>query len=92
VFSGKKPPVSSTKGAHGHCLGAAGAVEAAFTVAALRAQRLPPTLRFKEADPGVEFDFIPDVSRPATIGHAVSQSFGFGGNNGALVFSHPDAV
>ncbi len=92
VFSGKKPPVSSTKGAHGHCLGAAGGVEAAFTVAALRAQRLPPTLRFSEADPGVEFDFIPRVSRPAAIGHAVSQSFGFGGNNAALEYSHPDAV
>jgi 3-oxoacyl-[acyl-carrier-protein] synthase II len=92
VFTGKKPPVSSTKGAHGHCLGAAGGVEAAFTIAAMRAQRLPPTLRFSEADPGVEFDFIPEVSRPAAIGHAVSQSFGFGGNNGALVFTHPDAV
>ena len=92
VFKDKRPPVSSTKGAHGHCLGAAGAVEAAFTVAALTRQRLPPTLRFTAPDPGVEFDFIPRVSRAAAIGHAVSQSYGFGGNNAALVISHPDAV
>lgn len=92
VFTGKKPAVSSTKGAHGHCLGAAGAVEAAFTVAALGRQRLPPTLRFTRPDAGVEFDFVPVHSRAASIGHAVSQSFGFGGNNAALVLSHPDAV
>lgn len=92
VFTGRKPPVSSTKSAHGHCLGAAGAVEAAVTLAALRAQRLPPTLRHANPDDGVEFDFVPNLSRAATIGHAVSQSFGFGGNNAAVVFSHPDAA
>ncbi len=92
VFSGRRPPVSSTKGAHGHCLGAAGAVEAAATLAALEAQRLPATLRHSAPDEGVEFDFVPNESRAAAIGHAVSQSFGFGGNNAALVFSHPDAV
>ncbi len=78
-------PVSSLKGALGHTLGAAGAVEALFTVKAISESTLPPTANFVGARTGCTLDYIPQ-SRPHPIGVAVSQNFAFGGNNAALVF------
>lgn len=78
--------MSSTKSATGHLLGAAGAVEAIFTMLALRDQVAPPTLNLHEpCDP--DFDFVPVQAKPRTIRCALSNSFGFGGTNAALVLA-----
>jgi 3-oxoacyl-[acyl-carrier-protein] synthase II len=79
--------VSSTKSAHGHCLGAAGAVEAAATLLALHHGVLPPTIHLQECDPDCDLDYVPNQARPATIRTALSNSFAFGGNNTTLVFA-----
>jgi 3-oxoacyl-[acyl-carrier-protein] synthase II len=79
-------PVSSTKGATGHCLGAAGAVEAIFTVLALQRGVLPPTINQETPDPDCDLDFVPNSSREQESEIAVSNSFGFGGHNACLVF------
>ena len=79
-------PVSSTKGATGHCLGAAGAVEAIFTILALDRGMLPPTINYEVPDPECDLDYIPNEARPADIDIAVSNSFGFGGHNACVVF------
>jgi 3-oxoacyl-[acyl-carrier-protein] synthase II len=79
-------PVSSTKGATGHCLGAAGAVEAAFTVLALRDDVAPPTINFETPDPSCDLDCVPNTSRRMPLQIALSNSFGFGGHNAVLVF------
>src|SRR6478609_9337351 len=76
-----RPFVSSTKGATGHTLGAAGAVEAAFTVLALHHGVLPPTINQTHADPECDLDYIPNVARTEQVDAAVSSSFGFGGHN-----------
>jgi 3-oxoacyl-[acyl-carrier-protein] synthase II len=78
-------PVSSTKGATGHCLGAAGAVEAIFSILALRQGILPPTINQEFPDPECDLDFIPNVARRQEIEIAVSNSFGFGGHNACIV-------
>ena len=81
-----KIPVSSTKGATGHCLGAAGAIEAIFTILAVRDQKLPPTINYEVEDPECDLDYIPNDARDApdlTVG--VSNSFGFGGHNACIV-------
>jgi 3-oxoacyl-[acyl-carrier-protein] synthase II len=83
----RKVPVSSTKGATGHCLGAAGAVEAIFTVLALRDGILPPTLNQDERDPDCDLDYIPNEAREADIRVAASNSFGFGGHNACIVLA-----
>jgi 3-oxoacyl-[acyl-carrier-protein] synthase II len=81
------PPVSSTKGATGHLLGAGGAVEAVFSVLTLRDQTLPPTINYETPDPDCDLDYVPNEARPAQVRHVLSNSLGFGGHNVALVFS-----
>ena len=79
--------VSATKSATGHLLGAAGGVEAIFTILALRDQVAPPTLNLENADPAAEgIDLVANVARPMDIEHAISNGFGFGGVNASLVF------
>jgi 3-oxoacyl-[acyl-carrier-protein] synthase II len=80
--------ISSTKAAIGHTLGAAGAIEALATVLALRDGFLPPTVNLDEPDPEFGLDFVPLASRPAQVRYALSNSYGFGGNNTALVLGH----
>jgi 3-oxoacyl-[acyl-carrier-protein] synthase II len=79
-------PVSGTKGATGHCLGAAGAIEATFTVLAVQNDMLPPTINYEVADPECDLDYVPNEARSATVNTAVSNSFGFGGHNACVVF------
>jgi 3-oxoacyl-[acyl-carrier-protein] synthase II len=79
--------VSSTKSSVGHLLGAAGGVEAVFTTLAIRDQMAPPTINLHDQDPECDLDYVPNVARPMKIRSAVSNSFGFGGTNGTLVFS-----
>ena len=79
-------PVSSTKGATGHCLGAAGAVEAIFSILAIDRGLLPPTINYEFPDPDCDLDYIPNEAREADVEIAVSNSFGFGGHNACLVF------
>jgi len=81
----RKTPVSSTKGATGHCLGAAGGVEAIFSILAVRDGVLPPTINYEEPDPACDLDYIPNESRKADVRTAVSNSFGFGGHNASIV-------
>jgi 3-oxoacyl-[acyl-carrier-protein] synthase II len=78
-------PVSSTKGATGHCLGAAGGVEAIFCTLAIRDGVLPPTINFETRDPECDLDYIPNDAREADVRVAVSNSFGFGGHNACIV-------
>jgi 3-oxoacyl-[acyl-carrier-protein] synthase II len=82
----RKTPVSGTKGATGHCLGAAGAVEATFTVLAIRDGKLPPTINYQLEDPDCAHDYVPNTTRDADVTNAVSNSFGFGGHNACVVF------
>jgi 3-oxoacyl-[acyl-carrier-protein] synthase II len=84
---GKDLSISSTKSATGHLLGAAGAIEAVFSIEALRHGILPPTLNLDDPDVGEQFDLVPKVAQPKAIRHALSNSFGFGGVNASLVFS-----
>ena len=88
VFGGKEntPPVSSTKGATGHCLGAAGTIEAVITLMAMQNNILPPTINYEEPDPECDLDYVPNKARVADIDVAMSNSFGFGGTNGVVVF------
>jgi 3-oxoacyl-[acyl-carrier-protein] synthase II len=81
-----KTPVSGTKGATGHCLGAAGAIEATFTILAIRDGKLPPTINYEVEDPSCDLDYVPNEARDADVKVAVSNSFGFGGHNACVVF------
>jgi len=82
----RQTPVSSTKGATGHCLGASGAVEAMFSILAIDRGVLPPTINYEVPDPECDLDYIPNESRKADVRTAVSNSFGFGGHNATVVF------
>ena len=81
----RRIPVSSTKGATGHCLGAAGAIEAIFTTLAVKEGVLPPTINYESPDPACDLDYIPNESRQVDISVGVSNSFGFGGHNACIV-------
>ena len=80
-------PVSSIKSMIGHTLGAAGAIEAAATVLAVHHGILPPTINYEIKDPECDLDVIPNQARAVKIEAAISNSFGFGGQNGVLVFT-----
>lgn len=86
VFKDSIPPVSSTKGQIGHCLGAAGAIEAAISLMAIRDGVLPPTINQEEKDPDCDLDYIPNVARKVKVDIVMSNSFGFGGTNGSIIF------
>jgi 3-oxoacyl-[acyl-carrier-protein] synthase II len=82
----KRVAISSTKSATGHLLGAAGGVEAVFSVLALRDQVAPPTINLFNQDPECDLDYVPNTARSMKIKVAMSNSFGFGGTNGTLIF------
>jgi 3-oxoacyl-[acyl-carrier-protein] synthase II len=82
----KKLAVSSTKSMTGHLLGGAGGLEAGISALALREQKLPPTINYAHPDPACDLDYVPNRSRTAKLEYALSNSFGFGGTNAALVF------
>jgi 3-oxoacyl-[acyl-carrier-protein] synthase II len=85
-----KIPVSGTKGATGHCLGAAGAIEALFTTLAVHEGILPPTINYDTPDPECDLDYVPNESRKADVKYAVNNSFGFGGHNACVVLRRMD--
>jgi 3-oxoacyl-[acyl-carrier-protein] synthase II len=87
----RKVPVSSTKSMIGHTLGAAGAIELIATILAMRGRFLPPTINFRTADSDCLLDCVPNESRVATVRVALSNSFGFGGNNGCIAVLAADA-
>jgi 3-oxoacyl-[acyl-carrier-protein] synthase II len=88
VFGGKEncPPVSSIKGQIGHCLGAAGAIEAVVTLMSMKRGIIPPTINYTTPDENCDLDYVPNEAREADINIAMSNSFGFGGTNGVVVF------
>jgi 3-oxoacyl-[acyl-carrier-protein] synthase II len=81
----RRTPISSTKGATGHCFGGAGAIEATFSILALRDGVLPPTINYEVPDPECDLDYVPNHARHATVAHSLSNSFGFGGINATVV-------
>ena len=81
----KSTPISSLKGATGHCLGAAGAIEACATVLTVARDVIPPTISYETPDPLCDLDYVPNVARDAVVDVAISNSFGFGGHNAVIV-------
>ena len=79
--------ISSTKSSTGHLLGAAGAVEAIFSILAIRDQIVPPTINLENPVVSDEFDLVPNIAKQRNVNHAMSNSFGFGGSNATLIFS-----
>ena len=88
AFGGKEncPPVSSIKGQIGHCLGAAGAIEAVVSIMAMRDGKLPPTINYTTPDENCDLDYVPNQARDAELNVVMSNSFGFGGTNGVVIF------
>jgi len=87
----KSVPISSNKSMIGHTLSAAGAVEAVFTLLTIEHQRLPPTINYEIPDPAIPLDVVPNVARDGKVRHALSNSFGFGGQNVSLVLGREPA-
>ncbi|MBS6152531.1 MAG: beta-ketoacyl-ACP synthase II [Campylobacter gracilis] len=87
---GKVPAVSSTKGQLGHCLGAAGVVEAAISLLAMQSGIIPPTINQISKDPDCDLDYVPNVARKAKLDCVMSNNFGFGGTNASLIFKRVD--
>ena len=86
LFGTDVPQISSIKGQIGHCLGAAGAIEAVVCLMAMRDEILPPTINYENADPDCDLDYIPNVARTYKADIVMSNSFGFGGTNGSVIF------
>lgn len=88
LFGGKEncPPVTSTKGQTGHCLGAAGGIEAIVSLMAMRDGIIPPTINHVNPDPECDLDIVPNAAREAQLNIVMSNSFGFGGTNGVVIF------
>jgi 3-oxoacyl-[acyl-carrier-protein] synthase II len=84
-------PISSNKSMVGHTLSAAGAVEAVFSLLTLQHQRIPPTINYAVPDPAIPLDVVPNKARDARVTHAISNSFGFGGQNVSLVMGREPA-
>ena len=88
LLGGKEncPPVSSTKGQIGHCLGAAGSIEAVLSIMAMRDGVIPPTINYETPDENCDLDYVTDGAREAELNVVMSNSFGFGGTNGVVIF------
>ena len=86
LFGAKVPAVSSTKGQIGHCLGGAGAIEAVISIMAMRDGIIPPTINYETPDEDCDLDYVPNVARKADLNVVMSNSFGFGGTNGVVIF------
>lgn len=86
LFADNVPPVSSTKGQTGHCLGAAGAIEAVICLMSMQKGILPPTINQFVKDEECDLDYIPNIARKSEINYVMSNSFGFGGTNGSIIF------
>ena len=86
----RKLMISSTKSMTGHLLGAAGGVEAAFTALTVARGQIPPTINYTTPDPDCDLDYVPGVAREVKVGHALTNSFGFGGANATLIFGRAD--
>lgn len=86
IFGDKVPAISSTKGQIGHCLGAAGAIEAVISLMAMRDSIIPPTINIETPDEDCFLDYVPSVARVAKLDCVMSNSFGFGGTNGCIIF------
>ena len=87
LFGGKEncPPVTSTKGQIGHCLGAAGAIEAVISIKAMQEGIIPPTINLNDPDEACDLDYVPNEAREAELDIVMSNSFGFGGTNGVII-------
>ena len=90
LFGKDCPPVSSTKGQIGHCLGGAGAIEAVISVMAMRDGIIPPTINYTTPDPDCDLDYVPNTARRSELKVVMSNSFGFGGTNGCVIFKKLD--
>ena len=86
----KRLAISSTKSTTGHTLGAAGAIEAIFTIMAIKEQTIPPTINIENQDPACDLDYTANTARELNLKVGLSNSFGFGGTNGTVIFKRFD--